>query len=1089
MQQRPGSPPQSGSPPRRARRLDVPATYLSPSFSAARQALNLISLSGEERQQTLSSLRTLHADIARNLQDSAPDWVDLVPAVNTLSASLNTTQSATKLRETLTTLSKPSRDDYSARMDAVVRTNSQLASTVLLASKVREFAQMLSTVDSAIPSVEGITSHRSPASSHAFFRAQPPSAIPSNFLACATSLHKARTAAHSQPLSLVPALDNARDSLDRRHLTLLSDLETSLINGIYAGVFPSSKGRKRNVGDTEFELADSFADMATPLKIMSPSIEPSTSVGSASTCVDMARAIDLLHERGRAAKILKEACHKRIVTLVREAVLSESPIPARTVASLASSSFTAAPTNTPNFSVNSTTTGSLRGMTTVFGKDVAHSDRVSCAAAFERVRFQVTGVLRRLSALADGVGEELKDIPNAISSIWKITESVLAIFIQVLLGFPAVDDHSDGSAEEARDEPGRGISLLPAGSRRNPDRKISDHPYAWELKRGRSPLDSFVTLVNSMPTLTPSIYNLEVVYSPLQQFIMNSSRLQESWEDKSALHESHEGRPGSLPALLNRTVHHFVSCVREDVKHYMETAFGNRAGTLLQPFLGRQSGSHSGSVSSSSLPPLPQTQMLIDVIASCLSLAVAVPRVAGSLGEIINEQVILPFSSRAVYALRLAASWTDAGPLVDEMQKAARTAERPRVNWADAVEKPVRGKGRNGLKALKNAEMLKTIRKNPELSTQCLANISDTLLHGNPVKISMLDESEWNAVVRLVSNTKVVISQLENCVSKKSIDHIPQDVRVSSFRGAPDVNRPASLRGMLEGRGISSRLHGTILEAVEKTEEGCRVLREDVIEQGILLLHAEVALKCFSAVVHTLGDDYAKANVHPEEGGSMTSVQDLRAEDDTNGRGLTRPSSIFKISKLQLDAVDQESNNFGHAMNEFDEFGDRIIAANEAVTDAEMEEYGFPNSLLLEQGDWKLNESSGEKGQVSLFSNKKQQAMTKADEKVMDRGRAFGESLKHRDECLCSNLSESDRNFIFSQADASVALGIRASGRLRVRGDKDVASGARVFLDATSTIAAETIGWPVVENDYSVVEGASQSASECRTLLYGSGLL
>lgn len=46
-----------------------------------------------------------------------------------------------------------------------------------------------------------------------------------------------------------------------------------------------------------------------------------------------------------------------------------------------------------------------------------------------------------------------------------------------------------------------------------------------------------------------------------------------------------------------------------------------------------------------------------------------------------------------------------------------------------------------------------------------------------------------------------------------------------------------------------------------------------------------------------------------------------------------------------------------------------------------------------------------------------------------------------------------------------------------------------MFVDSAGVVAAQAIGWPVVDCNYSVAEGASSAGSECRALLYRAGLL
>ena len=909
-------------------------------------------------------------------------------------------------------------------MSAVVARTARLSATVSLASSARAFAELLEAV-----------------------RAVPPATIPKRFLPHAAALHRARTAANTPPLADVEALNDIRSDLDTRHANLLSNLRRALVAAIFSGTVP-------------FDRRDSLAhSMSSPPNISLRTTFISTAPPPASLCPDLARAIDMLADSGAAAQLLAESARSKLTALIRDAVLSESTPPARTIASLTSSSFTAAATNSP----------------TSFGSGHVFRDpstkRVACSTVFERVKFLMTGVLRRLSALAETLRDDMKGISVVVHAVWETMEEVLVMFVKALLDFPSGNKRTKGDES-------RGISLLPLSHRPGEADTIS----AWEVGRGHASLDSFASLVNSIASLTPSIYNLEVIYSPLQMFVMNTNRMQESWNEKAQTESS------ALLKLLKNAVERFLTLVRDDVKRFMNDAFGNRAGTLLQPLSLKQRAPNA-SKGTHSLPPLPQAQAITEVMAACISLAVAVPSVASKLGEVINDEIVMPLSERAIYALKLAESWTEAGMLLEEIEKTAKQGL-----LIESVE-VVRDKSVTGELDSPSAKLgaFKTIQDGPETTTRCLASMFERRKQVVGKGIQLLTESEWNAVVRLLVTTRFVMEELESCIAGNADSQSGSPVGVSGFTTeAPEQKRAGTLRALLQERGISPGLHTAIVEAIQSTQPGCRVLRQQVVDRGLALLHAEITLQCFSQVVQALSGETQDPCRTQESSGSLQSVEDVHGHAECDTKGLAMPSSIFKASQIQLhDKPVEEDDGFAHAMNEYDEFGDLIVTVTDNVTDADIEEYGFPNSLLLEQVDWKSpsKDYTEEKTVAPLIPPERHQVITRTDQKVVDNGRECGEQLKQREVCIEENLCEVDRDFIFCQTDTAVGLGFRYIGNVNGRGDRDVATRARLFLDAVAGMAADTMGWYVVESDYSVTEGASHSASECRALLYSAGLL
>eukprot|EP00177_Eucheuma_denticulatum_P007981 GFKZ01014541.1.p1 GENE.GFKZ01014541.1~~GFKZ01014541.1.p1 ORF type:complete len:823 (-),score=148.61 GFKZ01014541.1:1217-3685(-) len=744
------------------------------------------------------------------------------------------------------------------------------------------------------------------------------------------------------------------------------------------------------------------------------------------------------------------------------------------------------------------------GGVAVFGEGPAAQAR--CKAVFDKVRFQMMAILKRLAALADALeNEEEGGIRDAMGEVWTVMESVLVHFLEALLGCSVLGD-VDGDTREAQKG---GLSLLPAtgrkvvgGAPREAKKRV------WELEHTPNYHDSFTELVKSASNLAPSIFNLEVIYAPLQQFIVSSGRLLHSWHDKHVakpvsdgkLTESELNDTVSLPTLLSRSVDVFVKAVRVDVKRAMESVLGHRAGTLLQPPCVTQGNQRSTPISSQAqshvLPPLAQTQMLIDVIASCFCLCAAVPSVSRRVGEIISGEILKPFAERAIYALNLAESWTDAARVLAEMRRVIDapnivetndSARRDRVE--DGKRLPVGGV--NITRKGSGRRILRVMRSNPELTTGCLQNIyggKDGVAKRKHLRL--LDDSEWSALVRLIANAKMVIGELGMCLNREG-DVKKNGMGVGSMSSGLSHEGWGKYRlgGTLQKRGVMDAGDDVIMEAMGRTKSAVRMLREEVVERGLVLLHVEVALGCFGEVVRALTGEVGKeVEVGGVDKGKEVKGSGVEKRDCKGTNGVSKPSSIFKASTIQLSDIERSSEDTSRGMNEYDEFGDRIACASDSMTDPELDEYVFANGMGLEGGGGTDMKEEAGNGDGMLVSRG---LVTEWDRRVIGWGRRFGQALRERDWKVRGNLGLREREFVFRDADGGVALGIRVCGRGDGGGvgGRELAEGARLFVDAIGTVAAETVGWPGVECDYSVAEGSSASAAECRTLLYAAGLL
>lgn len=969
-------------------------------------------------------------------------------------------------------------------MSHVLHRAAQLSANITVLASVREFLVLAAAADVAaspdrMPRRTETTTNTACASAPTDtvlphpVSSEPVAPQPHSFLASANALQRAKLAAEHKVLEGIAALDTVRASVVRKHAALLAQLEQNLVRGVYG-----SSGYDGENDDAPFS---------------------SEGGGHVVLGSDLVHAVDVMAGDGHAAHVVKEGAARGLSAIVRRVVLREGCMGHQGIVSLASSGFTAS-ANTGNLSVRSGGSASIGSL--IFGGENAHANRAVCETVFQKVRASMNAVLKRMVSLVDALEEKSERMKAALKEVWRVMERLLVLFVQELLGcsvsFGMGNDEEIGGGK--RGGHNEGLSLLPSAAKKDVDGSIKEsRRQVWELERIPNYYDSFAGLVDSVPSLSACIYNLEVIYSPLQQFIVNTERLLQSSKGKEEESTIPSGKVSdaelteeelSLPILLTRAVDIFVKAVRRDVKNYICNAFGKRAGTLLQPSLLSHRNAHVSASLSHSLPPLSQTQVLIDIVASCLWLCVAVPCAARRLGEIINGEIIKPFSERAMYALNLAESWTDAGNLLANMNAAINSnGEQKSGDLTEVLEgaKPLRGL--NAMKYSSRPRALRIIRKNPELTTSCLLHMRSRVVKGSHQnQLRLLDESEWNAVVRLIANARTVIAELDCCVSKGD-DWKPNGTASVSSELSRDSSSSLRLRIALRGRGVTGALHAAVVEAIGKTKSGRRMLREEVIERGIVLLHAEIALRCFSEVVNALTENDQSNNYELEHSSEESDREEGASTEQADG--LSKPSSIFKASTLQLSDIERSSEDAGLAMNEFDEFGDRIACTSDTMTDTEIEEYGFPNSLFLDQAE--LHGACELRRHVDndslLFSSKTHQTLTENDRRIIGQGRRFGSELRLKNDIVRWNLSGKEREFIFCRADGAVGIGIRFCGEIVGIGDKEVALGARLFVDAVATVAAESVGWPVVESDYSVAEGSSESAAECRTLLYASGLL
>ncbi|KAI0561512.1 hypothetical protein FGB62_79g025 [Gracilaria domingensis] len=897
------------------------------------------------------------------------------------------------------------------------------------------------------------------------------------------SIHHAKQLGHALTLATTPPLSHLQplDSARARLRAAQKRMSARLSNAYLLSVF----GDDHNPTSMRSDVTASISD----LNSASPS--------------QLALALRELDGDQAASNILQNESTSALISLFRDALhverSSTAPIPV-TPTSL-STSFHVVDNDEP--SVSSAQLFVLQPH--------ERAARRACSAVFRRVFDKMQSVLERLCVLGDNLKEHIPSISEAVLHVWRTMQSLLSVFLQTLLNLSVTSSSSSTSHHLGSTTHENRITLLPSlGTTHSFPSSSSSSAPSWPMHDAVS-VDAFAKMLRNVSSIAPSIYNLEVIHGPLHKFLSYAATFEQRFQTTPRKPSPHFV---PLPVVVRRAAEHFLRTVQHDVKFYMQHSFGPRAGTLLQPYALQKNGF---AASDYSLPLLSQSEKLIGVISSCLSMAAGVPTVSERLGLLIDQHVIMPFLNRAVYALNLAASWTDAGTLLDEILTGVELISKnpDGSEMRSKTENESNGKKkRSRRRSSRRPSLLKTLRKNPQLILQCMRRWVDARVEsGAPVTdLCLLANSEWNAAMRLIISAQTVIKELEQCVGfkgKKSLNGMQMNGKDMQRRSSK-----ASIHSSLANRGVSTKSNVGILKAVEKTVEGCCKLKEQVIERGLAFLHAEVTLQCFSSVVQALiVEGSLSCNGHMSNGdvngfevrklrhgtngsisgGSMRSESgDERTEagEGEREKSNAETSAIFKVSTLKISVG---SGDASHAKFEYDEFGDRIMTGNEGWSEADAEsEHGFPGGALFEavsseKLEWKQSRQPQVCEDVKVGGLR--DLVSERDRRTLDKGHEFGAKLKERERCMRQNFGGEEAYFIVSQADGGVALGIGTVGRICAKGDRDVAVGAKLFLDAAAGVAADTMGWPVAETDFSVAEGISRSARECRTLLYAAGML
>lgn len=335
--------------------------------------------------------------------------------------------------------------------------------------------------------------------------------------------------------------------------------------------------------------------------------------------------------------------------------------------------------------------------------------------------------------------------------------------------------------------------------------------------------DGVAAVFKALRGVRTSVYHVRALYGTLKEVVERANRVVGEWTLDGG---------SRLVQVVAAIVEIFVDVVRTDVRDKVNAMLGKRAGGLLRPVgWGKEGGGK--------LPALKQVSIMTDLMQECLGICVDVGGVSRRIGEIINGEILGPFGERAVYALRLAESWSEAGSILNMM----RCVVRGDAEYAETLDrvKPLRGKGGNSLKVL---------RKNLQVTIECLQVVHKqrSTDNDNTNEARMLEWSEWEAVVRLIRSAKLIIGEME--------------------RWGEECDNCTGMQ-----------------EAMNRTRGGVRRLKEEVIERGVMFLHVELTSRCF-------------LHIHS----ALTSGSSDAEDGRVTGTGGCA-SAIFKPASLQVEAV------------------------------------------------------------------------------------------------------------------------------------------------------------------------------------------
>eukprot|EP00178_Gracilaria_changii_P024340 TRINITY_DN732_c0_g1_i4.p1 TRINITY_DN732_c0_g1~~TRINITY_DN732_c0_g1_i4.p1 ORF type:complete len:710 (-),score=103.97 TRINITY_DN732_c0_g1_i4:17178-19307(-) len=560
----------------------------------------------------------------------------------------------------------------------------------------------------------------------------------------AKQLSHALTLATTPPLSQLQPLDSARARLRAAQ----KRMSVRLSNAFTASVF----GQDQTSASTRSDVTAPISDLHH------------------ASSSQLALAIRELDGEQAAADTLQNESTSALLALFRDALHVErsSPAPISVTPTSLSTYFNVVDNDEP--SVSSAQLFVLQPH--------ERAARRACSAVFRRVIEKMQSVLERLSVLGDDLKDHLPNMSAAILQVWRTMQSLLSVFLQALLNLSDTSSSPSASSRVGSTTNEKRISLLPTFGNIPSLHSSSSSSSPWQVNETFS-VDAFATMVRNVYPVTPSIYNLEVIHGPLHKFLSYAAGFEQQFEAPTRKSSEYFV---PLPVVVHRAAEHFLRTIQHDVVFYMQHSFGPRAGTLLQPYALRKNGF---AVTDHTLPPLPQSEKLIGVISSCLSMAAGVPTASEKLGALIDQHVIMPFLNRAVHALNLAKSWTDAGTLLDELLTSVEELSKSDGKDDDLSKtKDICGfrKRRARKRASRKLGLLKMLRKNPELTVTCMRRwINERIESGAPVtNLCLLAENEWNATMRLILSAQTVTKELEQYVGrrrKKSLNGMQMNVQ------------------------------------------------------------------------------------------------------------------------------------------------------------------------------------------------------------------------------------------------------------------------------------------------------------------------
>ncbi len=777
-----------------ATNISIPGRFPSNSFTPATAAAEIGRLNPDERDAYRADLLDYREKLGESLAERVPPWPQFKAIVEGLSSSLLLTQEASALSADVRDLALSANESTRPQtiIDALNETE-RIASNLRLLEQVNSISMQMRQLkerEARVPISEPFTSHGHSIAtifetSNAHLTrssALDPRSIASlqpDYVGRAKEIADMRAAAFHKRLLPVEALNPIRKELDQRHKQMREELETLVLYGIY-GVpechqtgadFDTIEQSPQQKSSADLEEEVSLGKSFLPALPLFPGMESVTvapnPAGFVELCLSMQEALpqivlalDTLCGAGHACEIIEKITAREAQAVIEHAIQTEIQIAE------------AASTSQQSIGKEFSDKMGENHRSSFFRRESPGPTEKMCCATLNRICFHFTATLRRIVALANSLQRESV---NLFSAIVSIREQMQHGLIFVLTTFLGTNPPNVGATMKPNSsaEMERLFSLLatPRSSTLSSDGPMRDFDPASmnprystfsDMER-RSSKTWDTTCIPELPeSMDCSIFNLELMHVILKRFSREAERLLAPW------HGFGKGKGLTSAALTNaldQFLHHmtetFVKALRRDLRLYVRSVLGKRAGSLLQPPPVKSRNSQNDHKPTIVIPPSPHVESLAHAIAVCLRIAISIPDIAQQIGSIISSEVLMALTERSKDALRLAKKWTDAGYLFQEgFQGQWNAGAHFQGNTC-----PAPGEG-PPLRSLEAEFELTTPPSSGDLAdvdpmVTSLATVVDALVTEGSQGPALLSQNEWRAVVRLIQGLNSITGEIQ----------------------------------------------------------------------------------------------------------------------------------------------------------------------------------------------------------------------------------------------------------------------------------------------------------------------------------------